>query len=603
MPSSTLSPYVLAQINSLSYADDAHYVPRNYGSTSLSVRSFEATDDTVLSRFASAAISRSRNQQNRPAIVNTLLHDEKPIPFTSKPLNKFYEPVILLVALMDAVSPNSSSLAMISNPASTSQQTDFQVFKAFVNKLSHICSSAKGRETVTSFVILQDDKATESAKNSRVHYWFAMNEQSLEQLADTKTYVESLLCKIGRAPAIRDSPEGWEATKRDIFRDVLVFNRPRITTYLRTIRERVDNCLKRLKTENTDESRLLAASIEEVVEPDSFGETLGGPEAEYLDKIQSTIRRILMLERCSSYPALLRRAEQGRLMSGSSQECFSDLVHTAKRILAYPQSVQYILTKAYPKWPGLFKNNPLVSFLPSSKAIPTPGRMKSFKAENIVGRMTRKEKEIRIFRDFVQYLQAFDLDERIKHEYEKDTFTPIVHSEVLLLNWLWLNFGATGLDGKKAIDPSVFFNGWMYIGSSKPTCRLCHYYFEERRSGVEHRDTHMNLYPPWAFPEVFPSQGEEAILDRQIMLDRVLQRVRKDAFEVVRKKVSPHHKAEDSNTFSEVVTLDDRWTIMSRNSDVDVDEITSMMGEMHTEDRYDDDGDDDDDNDNGGARL
>lgn len=286
-------------------------------------------------------------------------------------------------------------------------------------------------------------------------------------------------------------------------------------------------------------------------------------------------------------------------MPGSSKECFSDLVHTCKRILAYPQSVQYILTKARPRWPELFDISPLVSFLPSSKPIPKPRREKSLKAENIVGRMTRKDKEIRIFRDFVKHLQAFNLDDRIASEYDKDTFTPIVHSEVLLLNWLWLNFAVTSIDtpGRKTIDPSVFFNEWTYIGSSKPTCRLCHYYFVERRSGVKHRDLHMNVYPPWAFPEVFPSQGEDAILDRQIMLDRVLQRVRKDAFEVVRKKVSPYYKDEDSNTFSDVVTLDARWTILSRNSNVDVDEITSMMGEMHTEDR------DDEDDDNGGARL
>lgn len=289
-------------------------------------------------------------------------------------------------------------------------------------------------------------------------------------------------------------------------------------------------------------------------------------------------------------------------MPGSSQECFSELVHTSKRILAYPQSVQYILAKARPRWPELF-NSPLVSFLPSSKPIPRPHRQKSYKAESIVGRMTRKEKEMRIFRDFVKRLQAFDLDERIRIEYDKDSFTPRVHSEVLLLSWLWENYGVTtlGPSERKTIDPSVFFNGWMYIGSSKPTCRLCHYYFEERRSGVKHRDSHMNLYPAWAFPEVFPSQGEDALLDRQVMLDRVLQRVRKEAFAVVRKKVSPQYKAEDSNTFSEaVVTLDDRWTILSRDSDsdVDVDEITSMMGEMGTGDR----GDDDDDE-TGGARL
>lgn len=276
-------------------------------------------------------------------------------------------------------------------------------------------------------------------------------------------------------------------------------------------------------------------------------------------------------------------------MPGSTQECFSDFVHTSKRILAYPQSVQYILTVAKNRWPELF-DNPLVSFLPSSKKIPRPYREKSLTAVSIVGRMTRKVKEMAIFKDFVKRLQIYDLDDRIQELYARKSFTPIVHSEVLLLNWVWNTYGGAA-DG--IIDQSVFFNGWMYIGSSKPTCRLCHYYFEERRSGVEHRsDWHGNLYPAWAFPEVFPSQGENAIADRQIMVDRVLQRVRKEAFQVVRKKIAPKSKEEDSNTFTEGVTLEDRWTIQPS----EIDEITSMLGEMNTEDY-------DEEEDGGGAVL
>jgi len=276
-------------------------------------------------------------------------------------------------------------------------------------------------------------------------------------------------------------------------------------------------------------------------------------------------------------------------MPGSTQECFSNFVHASKRILAYPQSVQYILTVAKDKWPELF-DNPLVSFLPSSKKIPKPYRVKSLTAESIVGRMTRKDKEIAIFKEFAKRLQAFDLDKRIEAEFATASFAPIVHSEVLLLNWMWNTYGGA-TDGR--IDPSVFFHGWMYIGSSKPICRLCHYYFEERRSGVEHRsDWHGNLYPAWAFPEVFPSQGPSAIDDRQIMVDRVLQRVRKDAFKVVRKKMAPKSKEADSNTFTEGVTLEDGWTIQPS----EMDEITSMMGEMNTEDQ-------DEDEDNGGAVL
>jgi hypothetical protein len=249
------------------------------------------------------------------------------------------------------------------------------------------------------------------------------------------------------------------------------------------------------------------------------------------------------------------------------EECWSDLMHTIKRILAYPQSVQFFFI-AKKKWPNLFDRFE-VSVLPSSGSIPKPIRNKSLTAEGIIGRMTRKEKEIQTFRSFVKALQAFDLDERIKTAYRKPSFDPIVHSEVALLNWQETHDG---------ISPERFFNGWMYIGSSKPVCKLCRHYFDEHGSGVECRSCHGNLYPSWRVPDVFPSQGPQAINSRQIMVDRVLQRVRKDAFDLVKRKTPPSCKADDSNTFSATVTLEERWTF--NPSAGDIDEISSMLGNI-----------------------
>ena len=259
-----------------------------------------------------------------------------------------------------------------------------------------------------------------------------------------------------------------------------------------------------------------------------------------------------------------------------SIECWSDFLHTAKRILAYLQSVQFLLL-AKERYPGLFKS-PLVSFVPSSNPIPKPTRAKSLTADGIVGRMTHKEKQIQIFKDFVGTLQAFDLDQRIVREYQKDSFHPIVHAELLLLNWLQYHGG---------IKSTRFFKSCMYIG--KPTCKFCHYYFLEHRSGVEHRPCHGNIYTSWRVPDVFPSQGEAALNARQVMVDRLLQRIRKETFDIVRKKIPPTYKEEDSNTFSASFTLEERWTI--DGSSADVDDVTSLMGEMDIEERRYDFGD------------
>jgi hypothetical protein len=255
------------------------------------------------------------------------------------------------------------------------------------------------------------------------------------------------------------------------------------------------------------------------------------------------------------------------MLTSNSAQSWSDFVHTTKRILAYPQSVQFFLLVKN-TWPQLF-HGPEVSSVPSSAPIPKPFRNKSLSADSIVGRMTGKEKQIQIFRNFVQTLQMFDLDDRIKAEYGKNTFRPIVHAELLLLNHLKTHGG---------FDASRFFSGWMYIGSSKPTCKLCDIYFQESRSGVDRRPCHSNLYICWRVPDVFPSQGQEALHSRQVMVDRILQRVRGDAFEMVRQKVPPQCKDNDSATFSATISLEERWTL--DGSAADNDDLESIMGNI-----------------------
>ncbi|KAK1963210.1 hypothetical protein LY78DRAFT_717498 [Colletotrichum sublineola] len=203
-----------------------------------------------------------------------------------------------------------------------------------------------------------------------------------------------------------------------------------------------------------------------------------------------------------------------------------------------------------------------------------PVRPKSMKAEGIVGRMTDKPKEIEIFRGFVQDLQLTDLDARIRAEYTKDTFCPIVHSEILLLD---------NLERSGPITPDRFFNGWMFIGSSKPLCRLCQYYFQEHHSGVGHRKSHQNLYPSWRVPDVLLSQGAEGEEKRQIMINRMMVRIRRDAFDLIRKRVHPMYRNHDSFTSSMKITLGERWTTGSSASDV-----ASRMGGLTLEDPEDD---------------
>lgn len=266
---------------------------------------------------------------------------------------------------------------------------------------------------------------------------------------------------------------------------------------------------------------------------------------------------------------MAERARDGRKFGVPSEECWSDLQHMINRTIAYSQSVRFILA-AKAKWPSLFDSFE-VSFLESSQRMERPFRNKSGTADGIVGRMTRKQKMIEKFRQFASDLQKFSLDDLIMGVYQDTTFRPIVHAEVLLLDHL---------DKKGLLEPRFFFNEWMYIGSSKPTCKLCHHYFTLHHvPNVGHRPSHGNLYLSWRFPDVLTSQGEEGIQRRQIMIDRVLEKVRKEAFDIVSRKGTSSYKGDDSFTYS--AAMPGRSTVAGSV----VDDLASMIGYMDLSDR------------------
>lgn len=278
------------------------------------------------------------------------------------------------------------------------------------------------------------------------------------------------------------------------------------------------------------------------------------------------IQLLVRMEKTPAGAAIKARAMEERMPGVTSMECWPKLFHSMSRILAYLQSVKFLL-RAKKEWPRLFQD-PAVDFLSSSSSVAKPIRIKSQKANEIIGRMTRRASDIELYKTFVEALQTFDLDARIQQGFKKDTFKPTAHSEVILLNWL-LKPGE--------VVPAKFFNDWAYIGSGKPTCKLCAHYFREHRSNVGHRPSHGNFYPSWRIPDVFPYQGQEAEKQKQLMVDRVLEKVRKDTFELVSEKASPSIKQADSNTHTARMTLEDYWSVR-RSQDDDDDDIVSMMG-------------------------
>ncbi|KAH6652250.1 hypothetical protein BKA67DRAFT_693424 [Truncatella angustata] len=474
------------------------------------------------------------------------------VQWTIRALLKFYEPVVLLKALN--IAARETAISATANELSNTRDP-VELYRAFVYKLAHVCDNVIGGATITAFMILRSD-------SGGVQYYFASNQRSQEQLNVTQEYVTKLLRRV-KDFSSRSSDSNL--VHDEVLQLVLLFNQQRLSVYLKRLKFHARECLANPSALDTNDKAVVTSSIIGFLKSSRLETPLPTVGLEFVDRCEELLKQVSMLSKSPAGALIQAQARQGRMPGYRSQACWSEFQHTLSRILAYPESVKF-LRKAQKTWPILFDNYEITP-IPSSKPIPRPSREKSQTASAIVGRMTREQKKINIFREYVGTLQNFDLDARIQQEWRKESFRPIVHAEIVLLDWLERNGSVT---------TQRFFNNWKYIGGSKPTCKLCHYYFESHGSKIEHRPSHGNLYISWRFPDVFIVQGEEAKKARQTMMDRVLAKIRVDAFELVEQKVPPSYKDHDSNTFSAMVTLQDRLTIEERSTD-GMDIVTCLM--------------------------
>lgn len=202
------------------------------------------------------------------------------------------------------------------------------------------------------------------------------------------------------------------------------------------------------------------------------------------------------------------------------------------------------LTIAQLSWPSLRK--PIeVRFLPSSKPDDNPlndaSQRPVITAETIIGKMTGDVQLREQYQSGAQQLQKQGLDKLIQERARADSFKPQVHAEVLV---------AYSLEQQGLLSPMHFFNHDAYIGASKPSCQLCHWYFERRDGGIQTRPTHGNFYPRWKLPDICQCAGDALSLlnrDRTAVLKGITESVRREVLRVIQEK-APKGKVHDSTT-------------------------------------------------------
>lgn len=276
----------------------------------------------------------------------------------------------------------------------------------------------------------------------------------------------------------------------------------------------------------------------------------------------------------SKSPTYKSLQEKASSSTGSREPSpWAELRHAAGRLLSYYQASRTLI-EARKKWECLFHDFE-IHFVRSSTQISNPITDRRVNADAIIGRMTGDGTKMREYRAHAEELQKFELDVKIKDQAAKSTFKPLVHAEVLIHQSMVDEFGPAGPHS------SQFFNDYRYIGSSKPTCRLCDYYFTASATGIDVRKTHRNLYINWRAPDVYSHQGEAAARRRQQVLIKVCDRVREDAFRTLAEKV-PERKNHDSNTDPTFPALNHGTSVGFDGGwrDADLDDVATSMRQL-----------------------
>lgn len=264
--------------------------------------------------------------------------------------------------------------------------------------------------------------------------------------------------------------------------------------------------------------------------------------------------------------------------------------HALGRLLSYFIAVKVFIS-ARTLWPRLFVDFSVRS-IPSSEPLENPPDIRR-NVEGIIKRMTRDNSLMEAYKTNPAQIQTKDLNDRIRKRVQSGNFTPIVHAEVNLLESVLAERAEADGSGD---GPLRFFHEaefGAYIGTSKPTCMLCRFYFEAHPSGVLCRESHGNIYHNWRAPDVRRDDGPEPERLRRQILEDMVKKVRQVTDQAIRqgRSLRKHYDSRDtpSNplpTDKDYLSVNSRGVsrasdAASRTAAVDIEEVAARTGQIN----------------------
>ncbi|KAF5963771.1 hypothetical protein FBULB1_13177 [Fusarium bulbicola] len=365
------------------------------------------------------------------------------------------------------------------------------LFRAFASKIAFLCCTEVGGGAISACAVLQLPDCIQDV--------IGFNQKSSTRREKIQDSIGSILHLFSAVPPEHSAER--ETLRNKALHASLELCKSRVNGYLKSLRVHLQECIEACERENAQESHSTQDEM-------------------------SQILRLLeaCFDTCHSEPGVGRLAREDNMMSTTH---WSDFVHVAGRLLTYKRAVD-LMDLVAKIWPQLFSNIQ-ICMIPSSSTVPGVLPINPWTAAEIMSKMTSDESLLGRFAAQLGSLSVHDIDAKVAELWRRAP-KPLVHAEVLVHDWLENTEGG--------IRPERFFNRWKFIGSSKPPCKLCSYFFDEYPTDVQVRPSHQNAYFAWRMPDVYDYQGEESSRKRMLVMDSIKARIRADVMRILSEKLA-----------------------------------------------------------------
>ncbi|CZR35802.1 uncharacterized protein FPRO_00075 [Fusarium proliferatum ET1] len=443
---------------------------------------------------------------------------QQPLPVALEPgvVKRFYPPLLLLIVLT-SMCPRRR---LGEDPEFDALTGLEPLFRAFVSKIAYLCCTEVGSGAISACAVLQLPDC--------VQYVIGFNHQSSERHEAIQASIASILRMFSAAPPEHSAER--ENLRIQALHASLELCKSRVNGYLRSLKVHLQACTEACERESTQESKSTQNEISQILRllEACFDACHSEPVNHF--SVCDLITSLSSFFKSHIFVDVRRRVAREDSMMSTTY--WSDFVHVAGRLLTYKRAVD-LMDLVSEIWPQLFSDIQ-ICMIPSSSTVVGVLPPNPWKAAQIMSKMTSDASLLDRFAAQLGSLSVHDIDAKVS-ELWRGAPLPKVHAEVLVHDWLERSEGG--------IRPERFFNRWKFIGSSKPPCKLCSYFFDEYPTDVQVRPSHQNAYFAWRMPDVYESQGEESSRKRMLVMESIKARIRADVVRILSEKLAdgrPH---------------------------------------------------------------